>query len=118
MAKFLADECASGALVRAVQAAGHDVVLSSATARSADDEDVRALAVREGRILLTEDNDFGDLTVRLGLATLGVIRVNLKPLDKPAQVRRLLSALAVLGDQIEGALVTIEAARTRVRKLV
>jgi predicted nuclease of predicted toxin-antitoxin system len=117
MAIFFADECFSGALVRAMQGAGYDVVLSSDTARSADDEDVLAMAVREGRILLTEDNDFGDLTVRLGLPTLGVIRVALKPLDKPAQAQRLLGARASLGDRVDGALVTIEVARTRVRKL-
>lgn len=113
MAKFLADECFSGALVRAMQSAGYDVILSSVTARSADDADVLAMAVREGRILLTEDNDFGDLTVRLGLPTLGVVRVNLKPLEKAAQAQRLLGALESLG-----ALVTIESGRTRVRKLI
>ena len=117
MVKFLADECFSGALIRAMLAAGYDVTLSSAEARGAADEEVLSLALREGRVLLTEDNDFGDLTVRLGLPTHGVVRIELKQLEKVAQAQRLLDALATLGNQLEGALVTIEVARTRVRTL-
>ena len=117
MVKFLADECFSGPLVRALRAAGFDVVRSADRFPSAPDEQVLALAFDEGRILLTEDNDFGDLTVRLGLPTRGVVRVDLKPLDRVAQAERIVKAPTDLANEIEGALVTIEKSRTRVRKL-
>jgi hypothetical protein len=54
---------------------------------------------------LTEDNDFGDLIVRLRFPTHGVIRVSLKSLDRTAQNNRFLNALAELGDKCVGALV-------------
>jgi predicted nuclease of predicted toxin-antitoxin system len=117
MVKFLADECFSGPLVRALREAGFDVVRSADQFPSAPDERVLAHAYEEGRILLTEDNDFGDLAVRLGLPTRGVVRVDLKPLNKSAQAARVVKALIDVADEIEGALVTIEKTRTRVRKL-
>lgn len=117
MPTFMADECFSGPLIRSLVAAGYDVVRSADTLPSGADADVLALVYAEGRVLLTEDNDFGDLTVRLGHATHGVIRVDLKTLDRVARSDRLLGALAKLGDDVIGALVTIEPRRTRIRSL-
>jgi hypothetical protein len=53
---------------------------------------VPALALDQGRILPTEDNDFGDLVVRFKLATHGVVRVELKLLDKALQAVKPLAA--------------------------
>ena len=117
MVAFLADECFSGPLIRALRAAGFDVEQSALIAPSAPDDQVLALAYAQGRVLLTEDNDFGDLTVRLGLPTHGVVRVDLKALDKDAQAPRLVTALTALGPDVVGALVTVEPRRTRVRRL-
>ncbi len=117
MPAFLADECFSGSLIRALIAAGVDVKRSAETHPSAPDPDVLRLAYEHGRVLLTEDNDFGDLVVRFGLPTHGVVRVDLKAMKKDAQSRRLVAALRTLGERVRGALVTIEPSRSRVRKL-
>jgi predicted nuclease of predicted toxin-antitoxin system len=117
MKRFLADECFSGHMFRAMLYVGFDVVRSAETCPAGTDEQVLALAFAQGRYLLAEDNDFGDLTVRLGLPTHGVIRVDLKALDKASQVERLLKALAELSDKKGVALVTIEPTRKRVRRL-
>ena len=117
MPVFLADECFSGPLYRALRAAGFDIARSADVCPAASDEDVLKLAYDQGRILLTEDNDFGDLTVRLGFPTHGVVRVDLKALERTAQVTRIVHALTDLGTNVKGALVTIEATRTRVRRL-
>ena len=117
MVSFLADECFSGPLLRAMKAAGYDVVRSQDIAPAAPDERVLAIAFVQGRVLLTEDNDFGDLVVRFGLPNHGVVRVALKTLDKAEQVHSLLRALNDLNDKVLGALVTIEPKRTRVREL-
>ncbi len=42
-------------------------------AQGADDEEVMRLARREGRILLTEDKDFGRLAYAEGMSGIGVI---------------------------------------------
>jgi predicted nuclease of predicted toxin-antitoxin system len=117
MKRILADECFSGHMFRAMLNVGFDVVRSAETCPAGTDEQILALAFAQSRLLLTEDNDFGDLTVRLGLPTLGVIRVDLKTLDKASQVERLLKARAELSDKKGVALVTIEPTRTRVRRL-
>ncbi|MGH7822318.1 MAG: DUF5615 family PIN-like protein, partial [Candidatus Binatia bacterium] len=57
--RFLADESCDFAVVRALRAAAHDVVAIVETAPGAEDELVMGLALREQRILLTEDRDFG-----------------------------------------------------------
>lgn len=114
---FLADECFSGNLVRAMSAAGFDIARSADNAPAAQDELVLSLAFAQGRVQLTEDNDFGDLVVRLGLPTHGVVRVTLKPLTKPEQAPRLIKALNELGVKVRGAMVTIEPTRTRIRPL-
>lgn len=58
--RFLADESCDLAIVRALRAAGHDVLGVAEVSQGADDELVIDLAVREERILLTEDKDFGN----------------------------------------------------------
>ena len=44
-----------------MRAAGYDVPRSADTNPAAPDELVLALAFAQSRVLLTEDNDFGDL---------------------------------------------------------
>ncbi len=117
MVAFLSDECFSGPLLRAMRQANFDVIRSADIAPAASDEQVLGIAFAQNRVLLTEDNDFGDLVVRFGYPNHGVVRVALKSLDKSAQARRLIAALNDLGDKVSGALVTIEPNRTRVRAL-
>jgi predicted nuclease of predicted toxin-antitoxin system len=59
--RWLADECVAAPLVNSLRAAGHDVTYVAEVAASLGDTDVIALAMRENRVLLTEDKDFGDL---------------------------------------------------------
>jgi predicted nuclease of predicted toxin-antitoxin system len=107
MPAFLADECFSGLILRALQAAGFDVVRSIDIMPGADDRAVLELAVREGRVLLTEDTDFGELTMRLGLPAVGIVRVELMALNRAARTERTIAALRQLGEQVRGALVSI-----------
>ncbi len=57
--RFLADESCDFAVVRALRSAGFDVVAIIEVAPGAEDSAVIDLAVREGRMLITEDKDFG-----------------------------------------------------------
>jgi len=117
MLAFLADECFSGFILRALQDAGFDVTRSIDSLPGADDSTVLELAVREDRILLTEDTDFGELTVRLGLPAVGVVRVELMALNRTARAQRVIAALKQLGEQVHGAFVSIEPTRVRIRPL-
>jgi predicted nuclease of predicted toxin-antitoxin system len=91
--RFLANENFPGAAVVALEAAGHDVVWLRAAAPGTSDADVLAWAVREERILLTFDKDFGELARGSRLPrTCGVVLFRV-PLPKPAEVGGRLAGL-------------------------
>jgi len=99
--RFLADENLDFAVVRSLRAGGHDVrALAEETSRTVDAE-VVALATREGRVLLTEDKDFGWLAFVAGAGSEGVILVRF-----PANARQALgpSVLELVTEQGEGLL--------------
>jgi predicted nuclease of predicted toxin-antitoxin system len=57
--RFLADESLDFAAVRALRAVGHNDLAVQEVIRGASDREAIALAAEEGRVLLTEDKDFG-----------------------------------------------------------
>jgi len=71
--RFLADESCDFGVVRALRAAGFDVIAVVEKAAGAVDERVIELAHSESRILLTEDRDFGRLVFAAAHPTSGVI---------------------------------------------
>jgi predicted nuclease of predicted toxin-antitoxin system len=71
--RFLAVECLDGRLVAVLQGQGFDVASVRDLCRGASDRQVLELALRERRVLLTEDKDFGELALRAGSTTPGVV---------------------------------------------
>ena len=112
--RFLADESCDFAVVRALRAAGHDVVAIAEIAPRADDEIVIDRTVREERILITEDKDFGQLVYADKRASGGVLFIRF-----PARVRRSLARTVVelvrrRGERLIGDFVVVQPGRTRV----
>ena len=56
---------------------GHDVVAVAETIPQSDDRSILDQAVAEGRILITNDKDFGELVFRWGKGHHGVILLRL-----------------------------------------
>jgi len=83
---FLADESCDFRVVRALRQARHDVIAISEIANRMDDAAVIDLALRERRVLVTEDKDFGQLVHAHGHASRGVILIRY-----PASLRTTLS---------------------------
>jgi predicted nuclease of predicted toxin-antitoxin system len=71
--RFLADESCDFSVVRALRSADHDVLAIAEVSPREEDEDVMERAVRGGRILITEDKDFGQLVYAKMQKTGGVI---------------------------------------------
>jgi len=71
--RFLADEICDFVVVRALRESGYDVLSVSEISPRAEDSTVVELAVKDKRILLTEDKDFGQLVYAHGQKTGGVI---------------------------------------------
>ena len=83
--RFLADESCDFAVVRALRTAGHDVLAVVECSPGLDDALVMDLALREQRILLTEDKDFGQLVYANAQPSGGIILIRY-----PANVRTTL----------------------------
>ena len=114
--RFLLDESAEYRLAAFLKGLGHDV---TAIARdypaSLEDADVLAIAAREGRILITNDQDFGALVVREGRPHAGVILFRVRPATVAAQRDRLGQVLAQHADDL-GHVLVVERDRVRVRR--
>jgi predicted nuclease of predicted toxin-antitoxin system len=115
--RWLADECVSATLVASLRAAGHDVRYIAEVAPGMRDAEVIAQASADERLLLTEDKDFGELTVRLGHNVPGLVLIRIDPVNPTMQAARLNDAIARYGAELFGRYVVIEQARMRVREL-
>ncbi len=71
--RFLVDESSGGAVASAVSTLGHDVIEVAAVLPSTADEEVLKLAVRENRIIQTNDKDFGEMVYKSQLPHRGVV---------------------------------------------
>jgi len=78
--RILADENIPVATIQALRSAGHDVWSATERARGAADADLAAQAIRDERLVLTFDHDFGELCVRGDQPVLeGVILLRIVP---------------------------------------
>ncbi len=114
--KFLLDVCASSRLMRAMLIGrGYDVSSVADRDPRASDVEVLAMALEEGRVLITEDKDFGELVFVRGLPHSGIIRfVDMRVEDKVSAMRSLLDHEA---DSVcQGVLIVVSRSRVRVRR--
>ena len=75
--KFLVDECTGTSVVACLRDEGHDAVAVVEVMPEADDEEILDRAVAEGRIVVTNDKDFGELVYRSGWEHRGVAGLDL-----------------------------------------
>ena len=115
--RWLVDECIDAALVAHLRAAGHDVVYMAEIAPATSDAEVMARAQRDGRLLLTEDKDFGDLVFRRGGQVPGIVLLRIDPAMHALKNRRLDAAIDRFGDNLFGRYMTVKEARFRSRPL-
>src|SRR5258707_10291647 len=111
---FLADESCAGPVVRTLREAGHDVVAIAEVAKGATDEQVLERAVNEQRVLITEDQDFGELVYARGRSSAGVILVRFHNRARRAKPATVVEAVAKLGSRLRNAFTVIEAGRVRI----
>jgi predicted nuclease of predicted toxin-antitoxin system len=115
--RLLANENFPGDAVHAPESAGHDIVWVRTAAPGSSDEHILAWAMREDRVLLTFDRDFGELAWRRGLpASCGIVLFRV-PMPRPAEVGEMLAARIGERDDWAGHFTVIEAGRIRMRSL-
>lgn len=111
--RFLADESCDFAIVRALRRARHDVTAVAEIAPRAEDPAVIALARSEGRVLLTEDKDFGQLVFASGTPSPGVILFRFVAKDRESLLRITVDLVEKRGPQLSGRFVVVQPGRIR-----
>ena len=112
--RLLADESCDFSVVRALRNAGHDVLAVAELLPSSDDTLILDLALREQRVLLTEDKDFGQLVYANAQPSNGVIFIRY-----PANMRKTLPNTVVTfiekaDVQLTGSFVVLSPGRIRI----
>ncbi len=81
--------------MRGLRLAGHDVLAVKETLRGAGDETVLSRAQIDGRIVVTQDKDFGELAFRHALpASSGIVLFRLDGTSADEDVARMLEVLS------------------------
>ncbi|MEH2319745.1 DUF5615 family PIN-like protein [Nostoc sp.] len=116
--RFLANENFPMMSVVRLRDAGYDVAYGSEDAPGAEDSLVLQRAVREERIILTFDRDYGELISRLRMAVpKGVVYFRYFPTTPEAPAQDLLHLLSVEGLVLEGYFTVFERTQLRQRPL-
>lgn len=114
---YVADECLASSLVADLRDNGFDVQWVHEFDRSAPDPKVMSHALERQRLLITQDFDFGDLSVRFRMPTMGVVILYLSRLSRSLRSEIVLRELDAHADRLVGHLLIIEPGRTRLRPL-
>ncbi len=112
--RFLADESCDFMMVRALREMGHDVVAVSEASPRLEDYEVIELALKENRILLTEDKDFGQLVFAHGHKSLGVIFLRFPFSARDHVSKELCELVRRKGESLTGSFVTVQPGRIRI----
>lgn len=111
--RFLLDENIDLRVAQFLEERGHDVrSISRDYDHALPDDEVLALAVREGRTLITQDRDFGELVFRRGYPHAGIIYLRVQPLDIHLLLARMDDLLQLSPERFVEFLVLT---RTRIR---
>ena len=114
MLRSLADESCDFAAVRALRAEGFDVLSVAEIMSGAQDERVIELALRESRILLTEDKDFGQLVFAAGRESVGVVLIRFAAGARAKIGDRVLELVGKYADRLAGSFVVLQPDRIRI----
>ena len=100
--KFMVDECTGPTVAKWLVHQGHDVVSVFDAARGSEDDHILEWAVREDRVLITIDKDFGELIFREKKPHRGIVLLRLNdqsPANSIAALERLFQQTIPTSDQ-------------------
>jgi predicted nuclease of predicted toxin-antitoxin system len=117
--RFLADMGVSMRVVEWLRSSGHDAIhLRDGGLQRLPNGEIFRKAIREQRIVLTFDLDFGEIVAGSGGGSVSVILFRLRNTRADFVVQRLKSVLEQSKEElVEGAVVLVEDGRHRVRRM-
>jgi predicted nuclease of predicted toxin-antitoxin system len=115
--KFIIDESTGKAVAQFLREIGHDVVAVTETIPATEDRDILIKAASEGRIVITNDKDFGELIFRSGYAHNGVLFLRLQDESAANRVHVVKAVLEQYADSLEMNFIVATDRRVRIRHL-
>ncbi len=116
--KFLVDECCDTGLVRLLRDCGHNVSYVLEKQPGVSDDDVLLSAFNQGRILLTEDKDFGELVYRLKKPSKGIVLIRMAVGERNLKWTRLKKLIENYRERLPGHFVVVDSQKFRFRPLL
>jgi predicted nuclease of predicted toxin-antitoxin system len=114
--KLLADEGVDKPIVDKLRQIGFDVHYILETSQGADDDKVLGIANQEGRILLTQDKDFGELVYRMQKNHHGIILIRLGDKCSSEKAIVVTNILSQYKDSLANTFTVIQTNAIRIRK--
>ena len=96
---------------------GHDVFSVYEDARGTDDDAVIGRAVSEGRILVTNDKDFGEKVYRDGQVHAGIVLLRLQDDSAAGKVAAVRGLLQFHAERLPGSFVVVTDKQVRFAKV-
>jgi hypothetical protein len=112
--RFLADENRDFSVVRALRLDGHDVPAVGEFRQRSVDSELKEMGYREGRILLTEANDFGWLTFVAHVNNPGAILIRFPATGRHALAASVVRLVEDFGARLTGAFVVLRPGSVRI----
>ena len=114
--KFIVDECTGMAVAKCLREIGYDVSVVAETMPQAEDHTILIKAVKEGRILITNDKDFGELIFRRGHSHHGVLFLRLQDDSAANRVRVVKAVLDQYSDFLKMNFLVATEKQVRIRQ--
>jgi predicted nuclease of predicted toxin-antitoxin system len=115
--RFLADESCDFAVVRALREAGYDIAVIAEGHAGITDLEVMAVAASEGRIVISEDKDFGQLSFAGGGRVVGCVLLRYPAVARSSMGVDVVELVELLGERLSDSFVTAEPGRIRLTRL-
>ncbi|MGV9011983.1 MAG: DUF5615 family PIN-like protein [Flavobacteriales bacterium] len=114
--RFLVDECVARTSALRLRMLGHDVLRVGTDLRIPDDTDILAFATAEKRILITHDQDFGELVFnKKHRAPHGVVLFRYEPASPDEVAKRLIVIINSGIYTFQGFLTAVDIGKVRQR---
>jgi predicted nuclease of predicted toxin-antitoxin system len=114
---FLADESCDFLIVRKLRLAEYDVLSVAESFPSASDQQVLEHAIKEERILITEDKDFGEWVFAHGEKIAGVVLIRFPGSARARLGEEIMLLVNDHGSKLKKCFVVLEPGRARIRKI-
>ncbi len=114
--RFLIDESTGQAVVHRLRQLGHDVAAVAEEMPQASDDLIIVKALAEGRILITNDKDFGEKAYRDSRGHAGILLLRLKDDRAVIKTQVAESVIQRFGTQLQNNFTVATQDRVRIRR--